>query len=148
VFSPGATFVTTWLALLHVPAVIRFSVVANLAEAEKDAAMMREVESRAFRKPRGAIRAEDMHVGLVGLVMLLRRAEIIRHHELRHDLAAIGDRDVVFVRDSDVEGLRVKREGEEEEGVFHERIFLMTLAPSTPLSLASSPWNLKLKASC
>ncbi len=75
--------------------------------------MMREVEPRAFREPRGAIGAEDVHIRLVGLVMLLRRAEIIRHHELRDDLAAIRDGDVVFVCDGDVEGLRVKSDGEE-----------------------------------
>jgi hypothetical protein len=51
--------------------------------------------------------------------MLLWRAEIIRHHELRHGLAAIGDGDVIFVRDSDVEGECGKSEDEEEEGVFH-----------------------------
>ena len=75
--------------------------------------MMREVEPHAFREPRGAIGAEDVHVRLVGLVMLLRRAEVIRHHELRDDLAAVSDRDVIFFSDGDVEGLRVKREDEE-----------------------------------
>ena len=136
------------VATLHVPAVIGFAVVANLAEAEEDPAMVREVETRTFREPRGAIGTKHVHVRLVGLVMLLRRAEVIRHHELGDDFVAIRDRDVIFFGDGDVEGLRVKREGEEEEGVFHERIFLMTFAPSTPVSFASRPWNLKLKASC
>ena len=100
------------IAALHVPAIIRFAVVSDLAEAEEDAAMMREAETRAFRQARGAIGAEDVHERLVGLVMFLRRAQVIRHHELRHDLATIRDGDVVFVRDGYVEGLGVEREGE------------------------------------
>ena len=73
-----------------------------------------------------------MQIRLVGVVVLLRRAEIIRHHELGDDLAVMRDSDVVFFGDGDVEGLRVKHKGEEDEsGWFHMRGMLARISSSS-----------------
>jgi hypothetical protein len=85
------------VAAFHVPAVVALAVDRDLHEAEHNAAVVGEVETRALSQAQGAAGVEDMEVGLISLQALVRGADVVGHHEPGDDLAVLGNVDG-FVR--------------------------------------------------